>query len=290
MGNKNWVVFTILIMIVIVASGVTALYSSGDEMGTTNQLNSKTNNILSLKEPPFLIASAQEMGAMDAQTCSLEDEAGISAYWNVGSEINLNMAREAYKSIDTETDEYIIGIVQSVEIPSLVEIYPRVYTRKDGWILAYIPKGYSEGGIFQRREANYVTRTTLYNAIRYVCAVANVNQPSSHGMTYYNFQQPEAEEMLVISERAYSGSNKFNYTIQTGVTIYNGSYSLFKGDGSSNLYIDNDLIATANDSYSYGFNYGYLNSTHLEKDSTHTVRLESPSGNGYSHIILFYTI
>jgi hypothetical protein len=108
--------------------------------------------------------------------------------------------------------------------------------------------------------------------------------------TYYNFQQPEAEEMLVISEYISSGSDKFNYTIQTGVTIYNGSYSLFQGDGFSNLSIDNDFIATADGSFSSGFNYGYLNSTYLEKDITHTVRLESPSGIGRSHIILFYTV
>jgi hypothetical protein len=126
MGNKSWKVFTILIAVVIVASGVTALYSSGDELDSANQLNSKTNNFLSLKEPPFLIASAQEMGAMDTQTCSLEDEAGISAYIHVGYEIDLSKARDAYMSIDTETDEYIIGIVPR---GYLEELYPRVYTR-----------------------------------------------------------------------------------------------------------------------------------------------------------------
>ena len=248
--RKNWSqVFTILITVVIVASGVTALYSSWDEMGSANQLNSKTNNILSLKEPPFLIASAQEIGAMDAQTCSLEDEAGISAYIHVGSEIILSNARNAYMSIDTETDEYIIGIVQSAEIHSLEERYPRVYTRKDGWILAYIPRGYSEGGIFQCGETSCVRFTTLHRAIQCVCNEADVQFSYP---TYYNFQQPEAEEMLVISEYVYSRSDKFNYTIQTGVTIYNGSYSLFQGDGFSNLSIDNDFIATADGSFSGG--------------------------------------
>lgn len=97
--------------------------------------------------------------------------------------------------------------------------------------------------------------------------------------------------MLVILEGVTTGSNKFNYTIQTGVTIYSGSYSLCNETDSSNLYIDNDLIASANGvSFNQCFKYGYLNSTYLEKDRAHTVRLESPSGEGYSQIILFYTI
>ena len=108
---------------------------------------------------------------MDAQTCSLEDEAGISAYWNVGSEINLNKAREAYKSIDTETDEYIIGIVQT---GWLEELYPSC---RDAELSRDLSKSlYQKGrmdfsvyskGIFRRRDFS-MSRSELcdtYNII-----------------------------------------------------------------------------------------------------------------------------
>lgn len=227
------------------------------------------------------------MGA--TQTVSLEDEAGICAYYNVGSDINLTKARGAYTSIDMETDAYIIGIVAE---GCFEEIYPRVYTRKDGWIMAYQPRGYSEGGIFQHGSAPGCDAacTTLWYSIRnHICPCAGFGYipDDPEDLVYYNFQQPDAEEMLVVSECIYIGTNIiFNYTIQSGVTIYSGSHSL-ESLRFAELYVDDDRIDVVSSSHPIA--YGYLNSTHLKKDVPHNVKLNSTTWCRES-VILFYKI
>jgi hypothetical protein len=283
-------VFAISIALIIVASCAAVLY--GSSSGTTDdaQLGSKTNNIFSLKYPPFLIASAQETEPMmgTTQTVSLEDEAGICAYFNVGSEINLTKARDAYKSIDTETDEYIIGIVAE---GSIEEIYPRVYTRKDGWIMAYLPKETPAGALFVAGSS-----TSLFEVIDKVCYYADVNKPDDiSDISYYNFEFPDAEKMLVVHEGfGESGTNTFNYTISNGITVYNGSCGLSASDrymsytGHTYLYIDGVSIVTA---YSGGdrFAYDYINSTYLGKGVAHIVKGRSTQyAYGSDYIILFY--
>lgn len=95
--------------------------------------------------PPFIgVAGAAETagggggggGASPrAGTSFLEEEAGISAYTNVGEAINLGNAKTAFGTIEYETSDYIIG---SVPLPDYAETEDvHAYVHKDGWVVAY---------------------------------------------------------------------------------------------------------------------------------------------------------
>jgi len=71
-------------------------------------------------------------------TSFLEDEAGISAYMNSGQTIDLALAKQAYRTIEDETDQYIIGSVQLTGYSETEDIH--AYTHKDGWIVTYYLK------------------------------------------------------------------------------------------------------------------------------------------------------
>lgn len=279
-------VFAISVALIITACCAAVLYTPSS--GTTDdaQSGSKTNNIFSLKYPPFLIASAQETEPMmgTAHTVSLEDEAGICAYYNVGSEIDLTKARDAYQSIDVEADEYIIGIVPDGYV---AEAFPRVYTRNDGWIMAYIPKEYPASTIVG--DSTY--HTTLYTAINRVCSTAGAKQPDVGNLTYYDFQQPNANEMLVIHETHYHTYplNKFNYTIQSEIAIYSGSYGL-SSYGYATLSIDGDCIDNTDGNGDLDFVYGQIDSKYLDKDVEHSVILNQTADGcwGHDYIVFIY--
>src|SRR5660398_145320 len=74
----------------------------------------------------------------NASAAFATNEAGISAYVNVGTSINLDQAASVYKIIEDKTSTYIIGIV---EVPNANDYeQPHVYTSSDGWVMAYYAK------------------------------------------------------------------------------------------------------------------------------------------------------
>lgn len=223
--------------------------------------------------PPFIgIAGASPAGggggAGGSPTVSLFNESGISAYLNAGS-INLTQARTAYKSIDTETPEYIIGIVQVSGVDE--SIYPRVYTNKSGWILAYLLKDEPASAIVQWEgyTGGAINRTTLEDGISKVCTAAGKNYRRDN-VSYYDFRFPGANRMLWVVEKTYPFENSFNFTIQNELTVYNGSWAYYNGGSSgSGLKFDGTIIVASLG----GQKYGYYNTTQLEKGTTHVVSI-----------------
>ena len=271
-GLKVLAVLTALVM--VVSSVAMYGYNAGEVEKGISEGGGK--GVISLMPPPFIgIAGAAEaMGGggegAGASTVSLSNESGISAYLNAGS-INLNQARTAYKSIDTETSEYIIGIVQISGVDE--SIYPRVYTNKDGWILAYLPKDEPASAIVQWQgyTGGAITRTTLEDGISKVCKATKKNCTRDN-VSYYDFRFPEANRMLWVVERVtdFWEENPFNFTIQNELVVYNGSWSFDASSLSADLRIDGDIICSLS---VFGGDYGYYNATHLEKGVTHNVEL-----------------
>ena len=265
-GLKVLAVLTALVM--VVSSVAMYGYNAGEVEKGISEGGGK--GVISLMPPPFIgIAGAAEaMGGggegAGASTVSLSNESGISAYLNAGS-INLNQARTAYKSIDTETSEYIIGIVQISGVDE--SIYPSVYTNKNGWILAYLPKDEPASAIVQWEgyTGGAINRTTLEDGISKVCNAAGKNYMRDN-VSYYDFRFPEANRMLWVVEKTSPFENSFNFTIQNELTVYNGSWSYDAGFNSW-LKFDGTIIASGVSKY------GYYNTTQLEKGTTHVVSI-----------------
>lgn len=108
-----------------------------------------------LAQPAF----AQEVAAFPA------DEAGISAYVNVGQSIDLGKVKSAFRGIEAEGDTYVIGIMELTGLPE--EEFPHMYVSQDGWVLAYYSKFAPSSRIMQwyGYEGGAITTTTLQDAI-----------------------------------------------------------------------------------------------------------------------------
>jgi hypothetical protein len=281
-------VLAILFAIVLIASSVAMYGHSGTDV-EKGMDEGGGKGVISLMPPPFIgVAGASPAGGGGgggAGSVSLFNESGISAYMNAGS-IDLDKTRTAYKSIDTETPEYIIGIVQVSGIDE--SVYPRVYTNKNGWILAYLSNDKPASTIVQLEgyEGGAINRTTLEDGISKVCNAAEKNYTRDN-VSYYNFRFPEANRMLLVVERQQeTGTNSFNFTIQDELTVYNGSWSYDSNYDhpqfvhKPKLKFDGVVIASGE-----GQKRGYYNTTtQLEKGTNHVVSIHNIVG-GATHYV-----
>ena len=97
------------------------------------------------------------------------NEAGISAYVDLGEEIDLARARAAFKGIEADEAGYIIGII---ELPDSAEdLWPHAYVGKDGWLIAYYPKTEPTSRLFQwvGYQRDVISTTTLKDTLVQMC-------------------------------------------------------------------------------------------------------------------------
>ena len=91
------------------------------------------------------------MGVADDQSAvdAIADEAGIAAYFNAGSPINLTNARTVFRTIEAETATYIIGSVGVTDYDENHDVH--VYVDSSGWIMAYYDDSVPTGKVFDWR-------------------------------------------------------------------------------------------------------------------------------------------
>lgn len=273
MENKFvWKILAISIALVMVAGSV-AMYGYSGTEAEKRMGEGGGKGVISLMPPPFIeVAGAAEAagggGAATAGTSFLEEEAGISAYVNVGQEIDLEKAKTAFKSIETANESYIIG---EIDIPGLPEdVDPHAYVHKDGWIVAYYSKYAPASKTMQwvGYDGGTITTTTLADAIHQICTAIQVSYtPVKGNIEYYDFEYPDANRMMLITDMVTGGySDSFNLTIplELEYQLYEGSWShyFFKHYSSYSSYyslleIDGDTFSTITKSdmgtyYQYG--------------------------------------
>jgi hypothetical protein len=162
--------------------------------------------VLKLEAPSFVKTAYAE--ADDASTFDLgallDQEAGISAYYEAPQTINLAQVRPLFKTIEQETSTYIVG---SIAVPNYnVDHYDvHVYVNTNGWILAYYMRGEPVSKIVDLY--NYsIENTALRTVVSVVAGTAGV--PFSD-VTYYHFGFPNATNMLFVYEN-WEGGNDFS--------------------------------------------------------------------------------
>lgn len=205
------------------------------------------------------------------------DEVGISAYVNVGQSIDLGRAKNAFRGIQAEGDNYVIGIMELPGLPE--EEFPHMYISSDGWILAYYSKFAPTARIIQwyGYGGDKITTTTLQDAIAKICPTigANFNQVRDN-VAYYHFKYPQATSMVVAID--YFDEEKprdsFNYSIPSSLTLYEASGSLWY----DTRYINNSAYARIDGEDMFyldweGIDCGYLESRHLTVDKVHSVEI-----------------
>ena len=126
----------------------------------------------------------------------LDKEAGFAAWTRVVGSVNLNLARQRFKTLDSDTGEYVVG---EVEVNSSgVTSGPHVYLSRDGWLVAYYFRDQPAASAWHT-DAIKPPSNFLLLAVRDVAAAAGV---STAAVNYYDFRYPSANKVTAIHGRA----------------------------------------------------------------------------------------
>jgi len=303
-----WKGLAVLTALAMVASSAAVLYSgSGAEgVGKKGDKGGGGKGVISLVAPSFLsVASASARGgggegssaAPRAGATFLEEEAGISAYLNVGETIDLEKAKTAFRTIEYETDEYIIG---SVPLPDYAETEDvHAYVHKDGWVVAYYLKEEPAAKILDWEDYGTdekIKSTKLEDGLSVVCNAAGVPM---RDLKYYDFWYPNAGKMMIVADAQWvEGTDTFDIKLPSDFVFYERSYSHYAYDScGSTMYIDGKTISSIGGCDGCSVTrYGHLSPTHLSLETFHTVNLWHDQfcyghhryGEAFGAIVLIY--
>jgi hypothetical protein len=281
----------ISIAIVIVASSV-AMYSATDVEKGISEGGGK--GVISLVTPPFIEvagASLVDVAAQRAGTTFLKEEAGISAYTNVGEAIDIEKVKSVFRTIEYETSEYIIGSVPLPDYEETEDVHAYIHT--DGWVVTYYLKEEVVAKILDWNDYTTdekITGTKLEDGVSMVCNAAGV---PIRDLKYYDFRYPNAEKLMIIADAQWTdGTDTFNIKLPGEFVFYDRSYShyTYKSHGST-LKIDENEISSIGGYGSSATNYGQLSPTQLSLDTFHTVSLwhdDRYGGESFDAIVLVY--
>ena len=252
---------------------------------------------MALVAPDFIASedAATEISAVEA----IADEAGIAAYFNAGSAINLNNARSIFRTIESETESYIIG---SVGVPDYDENHDiHVYIDSSGWIMAYLDDSIPTSRIFDWRiydVGGTDVPTKLDTVLGVVASSAGAPvQPA----TYYHFSYPNATHLLLVAETESGRGNvdSFSINLPSSQNYYERSWSLAENESFSEsvfLTLNGTQIAEAKGS-GWAFLEGLLTASQLGVNSDHEFLLTieddfdfSASESGFLGLAIVYEV
>ncbi|MCL0082463.1 hypothetical protein M1O14_01870 [Dehalococcoidia bacterium] len=208
MRKYIWRIGGALVVLAVIVAAVPVFIPPGYEAGGGEPPGAGVGGI-----PGLITLARPAFAARTAGANFLEEEAGISAFTNVGREIDLVRARGAFRTIERETDEYIIG---SVGVPGLGEADDvHVFVHRDGWVVAYYGRERPAAWIVDWRD---LETTKLEAALMQVTTAAGV---SIGDVNYYDFRHPEAEKLMIIID-----GHSFNLKIPGTFTVFERSYTV----------------------------------------------------------------
>jgi len=222
--------------------------------------------------------------AQEAGGSFLDQEAGISAYTNLGQKIDLNKIGTSLKTVEAETDTYVIG---SISVPNY-KGYSRedvhCFAHKDGWVVTYYRNTEPTSKIISFRNwSGKITGTKLDMGLAAACDALDQKAPY---VRYYHFKYPDAVKLMVIVK---TNSGNSTIMIPSSFAIYERSWS---NGQSSNDYARGTLIKIDGIAVSgeegrkneeYGA-YGLINPAQLKPDMFHRLNVSA----FYGAIVLLY--
>jgi len=271
MKGRLWKIIVASLVVVAAISCAALFLPVSHDIGA----KCEANNMLSLIKPAFVSAAAEG-------TNFLEEEAGISAYTNVGQTIDLDKAKTGFRTIEYETSQYIIG---SVALPGYTETEDvHCYVHKDGWVLTYYLKAEPAAKIvdWNSYEGAAIGSTKLENGMVVVCDTAGVPFIEAE---YYDFRYPDAANLMIAADALFKDTEEdiFTLKIPSDMTIYERScahYAYFLDSGvhfpQSVMKIDGNVISDlGSPSADVIWNCGQLTVSQLGPDLFHTISVES---------------
>jgi len=209
----------------------------------------------------------------------LEEEAGITAYTKVDS-VDLSQAKSAFKNIEKETDEYIVG---SVGLENYKESHdPHVYVGKAGWIASYYLKNeYVSKIIDWKQYSSEGINTTKLE--RGIVAITDGLGTAIPYTKYFDFRYTNAEKIMIITDEGPNdGGEAFRLKIPEDFTVYSRSWSFNEEARWGHMKID----GTELDIPDYDPSEGPLSPSQLSAGIFHKIQL---SDNDLGGIVLVYS-
>lgn len=271
--HRLWIIGIVAVLLVAVVA-----FTRGNPAGP--------EKTLALQVPAFLDSvSSTNTAAPPEVTAMLSSEAGISAYIQTADSITLSSVRGEFRTIETETADYIIGSVAVPDHPEQFDVH--VYVHTDGWILSYYINTDPTGKIADVR-ASTVSGTKLDTILAIVAGAAGY---PAINVKYYDFRYPNATHMLMVAEDQADG-REFNITMPTEYGYFERSFGVYDSTTYSsdpwNLYIN----GTAATRTWYGSNmaYGSIPASQLLPGQTHLIALNSGSTVAYGILVITYRV
>ncbi|MCL0059168.1 hypothetical protein M1O20_01450 [Dehalococcoidia bacterium] len=205
MRKHIWRIGGALVVLAVIVAAVPVFIppGSGAGGGETPRAAAGISGLITLARPAFAAGTA---GAN-----FLEEQAGISAFTNVGREIDLVRARGAFRTIERETDEYIIG---SVGVPGHDEEWDaHVFLHRNGWIVAFYGREHPVARIIDLGDLG---STRLERVLMQVTTAAGVGIAE---VKHYDFRHPDADRMMIIVDH-----DSFNLKIPGALTVFERSF------------------------------------------------------------------
>lgn len=237
--------------------------------------------------PPSFVQVAQ--ADSDAVSAFPDDEAGIAAYFQSPSTIDLNDIRPIYRTIEVETTDYIIGSVAVPNYSSESEDV-HVYAHVDGWVMAYYLADDPAAKIFDWSVYDGVTIVTKFDTVLTLTASAlAIALPTT---TYYDFRYPNATNLVLVAEALYGdeSSNRYTDNFEVNLPV---SFTYFERSWAFNCQEETFNYRDANYSLNnveiYNYNicpysgdwanvHGTFTSLQFPANTLHTLEIEI---NGY---------
>jgi len=285
---KHKFILKVLVALLLVVNGAVLLRLTGPPEDY-EKYSGKID--ISLNVPPF-VSVANAAPAYQTGTLFLEDEAGVSAYTQIPWAIDLPTVRDLFRTIEYETDQYIIGSVELADYPESHDAH--VYVHTDGWVVAYYLAEDPTGKIMDLRHYNgiEITSTKLENALNVICSVVGAVPFEAN---YYDFRYPNATDIMLIQEYCSSDEgDSFDIQLPNDFTFYERAWAHAYHDGTccyggqSSLFLDGNLLNSFDGLYTWFFAYGNLTSAQLYPGSFHTFQIDKYDGDAYGGITLIY--
>lgn len=157
-----------------------------------NHKNKSSNSGLTIAlQPP---AAYAEGPAPNTALADIADEAGISAWYEAPTSIDLDLARNAFRTIELETSEYIIGSIDTPNLPEHFDVHG--YVHIDGWLMTYYLNDEPVSKIIDTATPT-INSTLLDSGLAILAGSAGVGLGVSN---YYDFRYPNATNILFVAE------------------------------------------------------------------------------------------
>lgn len=220
------------------------------------------------------------------------DEAGISAYVNTGTTMDLSKIKSLFKAITAETDNYVIGTIELTGLP--VEAFPYVYISRDGWVVSYYQAGTVASMImpWSTYDGGAISSTTLQDAISQIFSAIGIDyEVYRKTISYWHFRYQEATNLLLFADKEESSTwnasvHDMTYTIPFGTTVYQGSWSLKSTDSDAYFIIDATSSYTTGNVDHEETKYAPIESKCLTQGK-HTVRFTADNESSLSMAFIY---